>query len=101
MMSQRNEDVFGENRSCQNWPHKIFKLLFPFISMRRMCESIFFEGIKMSNFMDVSQQELVRVKIGVDGNDLDFAVFAIAEIAQFGGPGFLDFEGEGPFLSKA
>lgn len=48
----------------------------------------------MADLMDVSQQELVGVEIRVDCNNLNFPVFAIAEVAQLGSPGFLNFKRE-------
>lgn len=51
-------------------------------------KSIGFEGPVMSYFMDICDQELIRVKVVVDGYFLDLSIHLVPEISQFAATAF-------------
>src|SRR5690606_6767318 len=56
---------------------------FPFQSMGPDFKAICFECPIMSDFMNIGDQELIPVKIMINGYLLEFPVHTVAEITQF------------------
>jgi hypothetical protein len=51
--------------------------------------------------VNIGKQKLKWVQIGIDGDGLDFSVFSVSEITQFGGSGSKYSKMEGSALPKA